>query len=84
MSSITIEEAANYLKSKGIDAVEGAGILVVPASSPEEIIDAAVRIKKLLDECGYHKSWIIDPYYYIHHEMKINEVKGDNYEFNEE
>ena len=75
-----IANAVLYLKSKGIEAFEGSGILVVPASSPEEIYDLVHKVKRYFKECGYEKSWLIDPYYYQKHD-----VKGDDYEqFNEE
>ena len=62
-----MDKAVKYLKSNGIEAIAGAGILEIPASSPLEIVDMAVRVRKLLLECGYNKSWLIDPYYYEHH-----------------
>ena len=59
-----LEKAVEYLKSKNIEAFEGAGILVIPASSPEEIISIVSTVKKHLNEIGYEKSWQVDPYYY--------------------
>lgn len=56
--------AVSYLKKQGIEAVEGSGILIVPCSSPSEIVDLVSTVRKHLDDVGYDKSWIIDPYYY--------------------
>lgn len=66
-----ISQAVKYLESKGIKAVEGSGMLVIPCTSPEEIINLVSIIKRYLDEIGYDKSWLIDPYYY---DLKM---KGD-------
>lgn len=59
-----MSEAVKYLKENGIDAFEGAGILVIPCSSAEEIYDLVSKVKNLLKDIGYEKSWQIDPYYY--------------------
>ena len=71
-----IKLAADYLKKQGIEAVEGASILVIPASSPLEVVDLVGVVKRHLNDIGYDKSWIIDPYYYE------SKMKGDrDYEF---
>lgn len=58
-----IGKAIDALKAIGIEAFEGAGILIIPASSPEEIFDLANRCRRLFKEIDYQKSWQIDPYY---------------------
>lgn len=74
-----IKLAVGHLKKQGIEAVEGAGILVIPASSPLEVMDLVGVVKRHLNDIGYDKSWIIDPYFY---ETKM---KGDrDYELIEE
>ena len=59
-----MEKAIKYLKENGIEAFEGSGILVIPCSNPEEIYDMVGKVKNLLKDVGYEKSWQIDPYYY--------------------
>ena len=65
MGGSMIDKAILYLKEKGIESFEQAGILVIPASSPEEIYELASTIRRYFKECGYEKSWRIDPYYYL-------------------
>lgn len=61
----SMNKAIEYLKTKGIEAFDGGdGILVIPCSSPEEIYDMASNVRRYFKECGYEKSWRIDPYYY--------------------
>ena len=59
-----MDKAVAYLKENGIESFEGAGILIIPASSPEEIYDLVSRVRRLFKQIGYEKSWQIDPYYY--------------------
>lgn len=59
-----MEKAIKYLKENGIEAFEGSGILIIPCTSPEEIYNLVYRVKTLLKDVGYEKSWQIDPYYY--------------------
>lgn len=63
-----ISTAVDYLKSNGVDAVEGSGILVIPydyiSEFPDEFTKIVSKVKGLLKEIGYDKSWQIDPYYY--------------------
>lgn len=59
-----MEKAIKYLKQHDIVAFENAGILVVPVNSPEEIEGMVSKLKVLLKEVGYEKSWQVDPYYY--------------------
>ena len=74
MTNVT--EAVRYLRKQGIEAVERAGILVVPASSPLEVLDLVGVVKRYLKEINYDKSWLIDPYFY---DVRM---KGDrDYEF---
>lgn len=59
-----MENAIQYLKENGVEAFEQKGILVIPTDSPE-VLDAFVRkVRKLLQDCGYEKSWSISTYYY--------------------
>lgn len=59
-----ILKAIDALKEVGIEAFEGHGILVIPASSPEDIYPMAEKARRVFKEIGYEKSWRIDPYYF--------------------
>lgn len=59
-----ILKAIDALKEVGIEAFEGHGILVIPASSPEDIYPMAEKARRVFKEMGYEKSWRIDPYYF--------------------
>lgn len=75
-----IEKAIGFLKEKGIESFERMGILIIPVESPENLDQVAKDIKRLLNECGYDKSWSVDPYYYERHKSIIGEMydsKGD-------
>jgi hypothetical protein len=59
-----INGALLYLKNEGIEAFDLDNILVVPCESAEEIYNTAEKVRRLLKECGYEKSWRIDPYFF--------------------
>lgn len=59
-----ISQAIEYLKKNGIESFELMGVLSIPVDSPEKLDYVVSRISKLLKECGYDKSWRVDPYYY--------------------
>lgn len=61
--SATIDSTIIFLQEHGIESFEKAGILVVPVSSPDEIVGMVSKLKGLFKECGYEKSWSVDPYY---------------------
>ena len=61
---MNIDEAIGYLEDNGIDAFEQAGIIVIPVGSVNELHDMVSTAKALFKECGYEKSWRIDPYYF--------------------
>ncbi len=63
------DRAIEYLSTKGIEAFEENNILVIPAESPEHLDRVAKTIKRYLQECGYDKSWKLDPYYIQHREL---------------
>ena len=71
-----IDEAIKYLKSKGIESHNTAGILEIPVDSPEEIVEMVSIIKKHLDDIGYDKSWQINPYYYENKESLVHDMYG--------
>ena len=71
-----IDEAIKYLKSKGIEAHNAAGILEIPVDNPEEIIEMVSKVKKLLQDIGYDKSWQINPYYYDDKESLTHDMYG--------
>ena len=75
-----MERAIKFLQERGINSFEQAGILVVPVSSVEELYGMISTVKSLLKECGYDKSWRIDPYYY---ENKGKEIADSKVIFNE-
>lgn len=58
------EIAIEYLKKQGIEAFELMNILVIPVDSPKKIMPTVSKVKTYLKECGYQKSWRVDPYYY--------------------
>ena len=70
------QKAIEYLKMKGVEAFVLMNILTIPVESVNQIEPMAGRIRKLLKDCGYQKSWRIDPYYYERH----NSVTADMYD----
>ena len=68
------EKAILYLKEHGIESFELMGVLIIPVSSPKELDVQASKIKKLLNACGYDKSWSLDPYYYERHKSLEGEM----------
>lgn len=62
-----IERAIKYLKERGIESFELMGILTIPIDSPDKLDSFVSTVSKLLKECGYNKSWRVDPYYYERH-----------------
>ena len=56
--------AIEHLSKSGIEAFDGHGILVMPASSPEDIYPLAEKARRIFKEIGFEKSCRIDPYYY--------------------
>lgn len=64
-----ISAAMKYLKENEIDAVEVGGILVIPYDyihdgDADEIYKVISKLKGLLKDIDFNKSWMIDPYYY--------------------
>ena len=51
------QRAIDFLKEKGIEAHEENLMINVPVTTPNQIGPMATKLKKLLDECGYDKSW---------------------------
>ena len=76
----TIEEAIEYLKQRGITAHDCSNILTVPCSSPEEICNIVSKLKSLLKEVGYQKSWSVDPYYIQRHESLTSQMFDESRE----
>ena len=62
-----ISKAIEFLSNHKIEAFELMGILVIPASDPQDLDTKVSNISKLLKQCGYTGSWRIDPYYYENH-----------------
>ena len=60
----SIDDAIKFLKSKGIESHENMGVLIIPVADARTLDSTASKIKKLLVECGYEKSWSLNPYYY--------------------
>lgn len=69
-----IEIAIAHLKTKGIESFELMNILVIPVTSCEHLDQTAKDIKRYLEECGYDKSWRLDPYYYERHQSLEGEM----------
>lgn len=59
-----ISAAIARLKEDGIESFEGSGILIVPCSSADDIFNTVAKVKRILKEIDYHKSWQVDPYFY--------------------
>ena len=76
----TVEEAVIFLKSKGIDAFEQMNILVIPIEKDQLVVldQIAKDMKRYLQECGYEKSWRIDPYYYENRQTLSGEMYADD------
>lgn len=51
------QRAIDFLLTRGIEAHEEKLMINVPVSTPNQIGPMATKLKKLLDECGYEKSW---------------------------
>ena len=64
--SVAIAELAKY----GIESFELAGVLTIPCGSPEEIYMMATKVRGIFKGIDYQKSWRIDPYYYVHHNLE--------------
>ena len=73
-----MERAIAYLKEHGIDSFELMGILTIPVESPEELDTTVSKLSKLLKECGYEKSWRVDPYYYERQKSITNAMYVDD------
>lgn len=71
-----IDQAINYLETKGVSAHNSAGILEIPVDSPEDIVEMVSKAKKLLQDIGYDKSWQINPYYYENKESLTHDMYG--------
>lgn len=63
-----ISKAIERLKEEGIESFELTGILVIPCESPDDIFKMVGKVRRLLKEIDYQKSWQIDPYYYQKHQ----------------
>lgn len=59
-----ISAAIARLKEEGIESFEGSGILIIPCSSADDIFNTVAKVKRILKEIDYHKSWQVDPYFY--------------------
>ncbi len=63
-----MQRVIEHLKENGYDAVEVGGVLVIPYDyihdDPDKFCDTISRLKSLLKDVDYDKSWQIDPYYY--------------------
>ena len=75
---LSIDEAINILKMRGIEAFEISGVLTVPCSSPEDIYDTAEKLRRIFKEIGFDKSWRIDPYYLEHRKTLAADMYDEN------
>lgn len=75
-----ISKAIDALKQHNIEAFEGHGILVIPASKPEEIYPLAEKARRVFKEIGYDKSWRIDPYYFEKRSSLTGQMFDDSQE----
>ena len=71
-----IEKAISYLNDNGITAFELSGVLTIPVSSPDDILPTVSKVKCLLKDVGYDKSWAVDPYYYEKRESITHDMFG--------
>ena len=74
---LSIDEAVNILKMRGIEAFELSGVLTVPCSSPDDIYDMADKLRRIFKEIGFQKSWRIDPYYLEHRKTLAADMYDD-------
>ena len=80
--SCQIEDAVKYLKEKGIEAIDGGNILVIPFNyiekcfSADDMANFVNTIKHYLHDAGYEKSWQINPYYYANKESLTHDMYG--------
>lgn len=69
MTDISI--AIEHLKENGIDSIEAGGVLIVPfdfsSENDEDFYNMVSKVKSLLKEISYEKSWMVDPHYYARH-----------------
>lgn len=65
-----ISAAIARLKKDGIESFEGSGILIIPCTESEQIYDMVNKVRRILKEIDYQKSWQIDPYYYQKHRLE--------------
>ena len=59
-----MERAIIFLKQHGYESFELSGVLMIPIDSVDRLEQTVSTIKKLLVQCGYDKSWCVDPHYY--------------------
>lgn len=80
MRACSVDDAVLHLKERDIDAVDGGNILVIPFNyienglTAEEIVKFVGKMKSILKEIGYEKSWQIDPYYYDRKKTLLSEM----------
>ena len=72
----SMNKAIESLKSLGIEAFELDGILVIPCSKPEDIYETANKARRVFKECGYEKSWRVDPYFYSRQDTLTHQMFG--------
>lgn len=76
-----ISAAIARLKEDGIESFEGSGVLIIPCTEPEQIYDMAIKVRRILKEIDYQKSWLIDPYYYQKHRLEDGRLDLNPEEF---
>lgn len=74
---ISIDEAINVLKERGIEAFELSGVLTVPCESPDDIYNMADKLRRIFKDIGFEKSWRIDPYYLEHRKTLVASMYDD-------
>lgn len=80
---ISINGVISYLSEHGVKSHENSGILVVPVASPDEIEKMVSKVKGLLKECGYDKSWAVNPYCYESQVLESMEENANEQDYEE-
>lgn len=58
-----IEKAIEVLKEHGMEPFELAGVLTIPCDGLEALEPTVNKVRHILKDCGYNKSWRVDPYH---------------------
>ena len=72
------EKAIEVLKEHGLESFVVSGILMIPIDSVDQLEETVQKVKNLLKECGYEKSWCVDPHYFERHKTITAAMYDEN------